>query len=83
MTLIAKDERAAASWKGVFRSERRVGNRLEGGVVNASRSVNFPAEADGAASLADWRTAVAAAIEAAQADLKSLSGQAETASASP
>ncbi len=62
---------------------RRVGNRLEGGVVNASRSVNFPAEADGAASLADWRTAVAAAIEAAQADLKSLSGQAETASASP
>lgn len=62
---------------------KRVGNRLEGGVVNASRSVTFPPAAEAAGSLDSWRAAVAGAIEAAQADLKSLSGQAEAAASSP
>ncbi|MEL7130070.1 MAG: orotidine-5'-phosphate decarboxylase [Pseudomonadota bacterium] len=41
-----------------------------GGLVNASRSVTFPAAADGAETKAAWRAAVEAAIDAAQADLK-------------
>ncbi len=43
--------------------------RREGGVVNASRSAAFPPAAEAAGSLAEWRVAVEAAIEAAQADL--------------
>ncbi|WP_300377781.1 orotidine-5'-phosphate decarboxylase [Henriciella sp.] len=50
------------------------GNRLTGGVVSASRSVSFPPEALNADSLDDWRTAVTAAINAAQADLFSAAG---------
>lgn len=43
----------------------------EGGCVNASRSVTFPAGSDAAATKADWADLIGAAIEAAQADLKS------------
>lgn len=46
-----------------------VDGRLEGGVVNASRSVTFP---DGSAAAGDktaWRALIEAAIDAAQADL--------------
>jgi len=42
----------------------------EGGVVNASRSVTFPAAAQAATNLNDWREAIKQAISAAQADLK-------------
>lgn len=45
------------------------GNRLAGGVVSASRSVSFPPDAQSASSLDEWRTAIAGAINAAQADL--------------
>jgi len=55
---------------------KRIGNRLEGGVVSASRSVNFPAGSDNAASLAEWQVLVEAAIDAAQADLSSRAGSA-------
>ena len=54
----------------------RVGNRLEGGVVSASRSVSFPAGSENAASLAEWQAVVEAAIDAAQADLSSRAGRA-------
>jgi orotidine-5'-phosphate decarboxylase len=60
---------------------RSVGNGLEGGVVNASRSVTFPDGSDMAASLSDWRALIEAAIEAAQADLSAHAGQARVASA--
>lgn len=45
------------------------GNRLEGGVVNASRSINFPPGAATASSHNEWRTEIVAAINAAQTDL--------------
>lgn len=45
------------------------GGRLCGGVVSASRSVSFPPEAQSASTLGEWRTAIAGAINAAQADL--------------
>lgn len=60
---------------------KSVGNRLEGGVVNASRSVTFPAGSDMAASKAEWRALIEAAIEAAQADLSAHAGQARVAPA--
>ena len=44
----------------------------QGGLVNASRSVTFPKTAETATNLSDWRAAIRAAIEAAQADLKSV-----------
>ncbi|RIJ24247.1 orotidine-5'-phosphate decarboxylase [Henriciella barbarensis] len=47
----------------------RQGDRLCGGVVSASRSVSFPPEAQSASTLGEWRTAIAGAINAAQADL--------------
>lgn len=43
---------------------------LEGGVVSASRSVNFPAGSDTAADIAAWTGIIQDAITAAQADLK-------------
>ena len=43
----------------------------EGGCVNASRSITFPAGADAANSLSQWQDLVIAAIKTAQADLKS------------
>nr|WP_321360303.1 orotidine-5'-phosphate decarboxylase [uncultured Hyphomonas sp.] len=53
---------------------RRAGNRLEGGVVNASRSVTFPDGAESAATQADWAGIVEAAIDEAQADLSKHAG---------
>lgn len=44
-------------------------NGLEGGVVNASRSVTLPEAAKSASTSADWDKAIAAAIDAAQAEL--------------
>ena len=41
----------------------------EGGVVNASRAVLFPAAAQAAGTLAGWREAIAAALQEAGADL--------------
>ncbi len=43
---------------------------LEGGVVNASRSVSMPDSAKGAAAVKDWESAIALAIETAQAELQ-------------
>ena len=60
---------------------KSVGNRLEGGVVSASRSVTFPVGSDTAANKADWRALIEAAIEAAQADLSAYTGQARVAPA--
>ena len=42
---------------------------LEGGVVNASRSVSMPDSAKGAKAAKDWDSAISLAIEAAQAEL--------------
>ncbi|MBR9836011.1 MAG: orotidine-5'-phosphate decarboxylase [Alphaproteobacteria bacterium] len=56
-----------------FAPSRDVGNRLEGGCVNASRSVNFPPASDEAASQDEWQAPIIAAIESAQADLLSAS----------
>lgn len=47
----------------------RIGNRLEGGTVNASRSVTFPAGSDTSVTKADWRKLIETAIDEAQADL--------------
>ena len=52
----------------------RIGNRLEGGTVNASRSVTFPSGSDTAATKADWRQLIEAAIDDAQADLSRHAG---------
>lgn len=53
---------------------KRAGNRLEGGVVNASRSVTFPDGADSAATRTEWTSIVEAAIDEAQADLSKHAG---------
>jgi orotidine-5'-phosphate decarboxylase len=42
---------------------------LEGGVVNASRSVAMPDSAKGATAVRDWERAIDQAITAAQAEL--------------
>lgn len=47
----------------------RTAHGLEGGVVNASRSVLYPAGADRAGSLTAWREAVTDAMRNARADL--------------
>ncbi|MCR9079231.1 MAG: orotidine-5'-phosphate decarboxylase [Hyphomonadaceae bacterium] len=47
------------------------GNRLEGGCVNASRSLTFPSGTENADTIDAWQDKVAEAIEAAQADLMS------------
>ena len=43
---------------------------LEGGLVNASRAVTFPAAAEGVSTYRSWQGAITQAIEAAQAALK-------------
>ncbi|WP_300391811.1 orotidine-5'-phosphate decarboxylase [Henriciella sp.] len=53
---------------------RKSGNRLVGGVVSASRSVNFPPGASDATTIEAWQTEIAAAINGAQADLLSAAG---------
>ena len=45
---------------------------MMGGFVNASRSVTFPKAADSATSQTEWQVAVTDAIDAAQADLRSV-----------
>ena len=45
-------------------------NGLEGGVVNASRSITFPAAAQSADTYAAWQDAIAHALDAASADLR-------------
>lgn len=47
----------------------RKGNSVEGGVISASRSINFPAAAAGAATVDAWQGAIAAAIDAARSEL--------------
>ena len=47
------------------------GNRLEGGCVNASRSLTFPPGTENATTIDAWQDKVAEAIDAAQADLMS------------
>ncbi len=47
---------------------------LEGGVVNASRSVSMPDAATSAATASDWERAIALAIKASQAELVEASG---------
>ena len=44
-------------------------NGLEGGVVNASRSVAMPDSAKGVAAVKDWECAIDLAIMAAQTEL--------------
>lgn len=46
---------------------------LEGGLVNASRSVAFPGAASNASSFDAWQAAIASAIDDAQADLRAAS----------
>lgn len=41
-----------------------------GGVVNASRSITFPADAEGADTYDAWRAAIIRAVDAAQGDLR-------------
>jgi len=48
--------------------------RLQGGLVNASRAVTFPPEADGVTDRAEWAAAIASAIERAQEDLLRATG---------
>lgn len=45
------------------------GNRLEGGCVNASRSLTFPSGTESANTVDSWQDKVADAIETAQSDL--------------
>jgi orotidine-5'-phosphate decarboxylase len=52
----------------------RIGDWLEGGVVNASRSVTFPEGSDTATDLVAWRAQIEAAIDAAQSDLSAHAG---------
>ncbi|WP_370236509.1 MULTISPECIES: orotidine-5'-phosphate decarboxylase [Henriciella] len=50
------------------------GNRLVGGIVNASRSLNFPEGADKATSIDAWKEIVGAAMDAAREDLITAAG---------
>ncbi len=52
----------------------RAGNRLEGGVVNASRSVTLPGGAAEADTLEQWREIVGAAMNEAKRDLAGAAG---------
>jgi orotidine-5'-phosphate decarboxylase len=45
------------------------GGRLEGGAVSSSRAILYPAGADVAASMADWRAIIEAALDQAVAEL--------------
>ncbi|MFN7179994.1 orotidine-5'-phosphate decarboxylase [Hyphomonas sp.] len=47
----------------------RKGANVEGGVISASRSINFPASAAGAATIDAWQAAIAAAIDSARSEL--------------
>lgn len=56
---------AAQAVAGFVRTPRG----LEGGIVNASRALLFPEAAQAARTLADWRTAIQARMQAARAEL--------------
>ncbi|MEQ9316126.1 MAG: orotidine-5'-phosphate decarboxylase [Henriciella sp.] len=45
------------------------GNRLVGGVVSASRSINFPEGAQAATSVDEWQSVIADAIDSARSEL--------------
>lgn len=45
------------------------GNCVEGGVISASRSINFPAAATGVTTVEAWQRAIEAAIEGARVEL--------------
>ena len=66
----------AAEAMAGFVSGRQGGNRLEGGCVNASRSVTFSAGSESAQTLNDWQDLIAQAIELAQSDLSQVSSSA-------
>lgn len=59
----------AAEAMAGFVPARNGGNRMEGGCVNASRSVTFPSGSESASSTENWRGLVTKAIDLAQADL--------------
>lgn len=59
----------AAEAMAGFVPARNGGNRMEGGCVNASRSVTFPSGSESATSTENWRGLVTKAIDLAQADL--------------
>lgn len=61
----AQNGRPADAMTGLVRK----GNCVEGGVISASRSINFPAAAAGATTQDAWQGAIAAAIEAARSEL--------------
>jgi orotidine-5'-phosphate decarboxylase len=61
----AQNGRAEDAMTGLVRK----GASVEGGVISASRSINFPAAAAGAATLDAWQGAIAAAIDAAKSEL--------------
>lgn len=50
------------------------GNRLVGGVVSASRSLNFPAGSETASSIDEWHAIVTAAIDEARTELVTAAG---------
>ncbi|MCH9752646.1 MAG: orotidine-5'-phosphate decarboxylase [Alphaproteobacteria bacterium] len=59
----------AAEAMAGFVPARNGGNRMEGGCVNASRSLTFPSGSESATSTENWRDLVTKAIDLAQADL--------------
>ena len=61
----------AAQAMAGFVSAQHGDNRLEGGCVNASRSITFPPGSDDAANREAWNQTIVAAIQAAQSDLMS------------
>lgn len=63
----------AAEAMAGFVPARHGGNRLEGGCVNASRSITFPPGSETATSIEAWRELVIQAMERAQADLNQVS----------
>ena len=63
-----------ASAKAALSGFRKGPKGLEGGVVNASRSVTYLPGSDEAETTAEWEAAIAKAIDAAQADLRAAAG---------
>lgn len=60
----------ASAAEAVAGFRRGLDGRREGGVVNSSRGVLYPPQASAAATLADWRTAIATALQAAADELR-------------
>lgn len=66
-----------ASAKSALTGFRKGPSGLEGGVVNASRSVTYLPGSDEAETAADWEAAIGKAITAAQNDLRAAAGYPE------